>query len=62
MCNAKQYIEETTTYSTNINRWKETLSVSQRTIERDLIIEAMTDIAQIQGSEYDAIKLRISLR
>lgn len=27
----------------------ETLSVSQRTIERDLIIEAMTDIAQIQG-------------
>ena len=40
----------------------ETLSVSQRTIERDLIIEAMTDIAQIQGSEYDAIKLRISLR
>ena len=62
MCNAKQYIEETTTYSTNINRWKETLSVSQRTIEGDLIIEAMTDITQIQGSEYDAIKLRIFLR
>ena len=29
---------------------------------RDLIIEAMTDIAQIQDSEYDAIKLRIFLR